>query len=352
MAEIPNIENIKSFILPNEFVMQNFDSIQENIEKYFKENGMRNVFCENKYEYAKVHKCRRYRKCLCRVFARDLLQIAHYKKIDSVHKFLERFYLKPQIYLPFPELMLWLQLEICRKNYKQAEMIFKKYIHHTTNLIDDETELVMSLDFRSKEDKQDPWKPKPEMLSLKESEFHKLIKIYIFDIVLPDRGFDEAKNILMKEMPINKVQKKEILDKLCNKYSEMIRETSLMHGTKAIEMFNKAKVKDKLLNKINELKREPVQQGQPKEAPKPLNSNLLYGSTFLRDQNREHAQSQNEREGDSNKSLFKFKSHLNTKTVVVLLALVMIYWLMKGGYKQLKRFGVIKFILRHVFGVK
>lgn len=56
LAEIPNWENIKTFILPLDFINRKFDNIQDYIEKTFKEKGLRNVFCENKYEYAKVHK--------------------------------------------------------------------------------------------------------------------------------------------------------------------------------------------------------------------------------------------------------------------------------------------------------
>lgn len=90
LPQISNWENIKSFILPADFVHRRFDKIQDHIEKEFKEKGMRNVFCENQYEYAKVHKCRRYANCLCRVFIRDLLQMAYYRKIDQVNKFFER----------------------------------------------------------------------------------------------------------------------------------------------------------------------------------------------------------------------------------------------------------------------
>lgn len=64
LTEIPNWENIKTFILPNEFVKRKFDVIQDYIEKEFKERGMRNIFYENQYEYSKIHKCRRYQECL------------------------------------------------------------------------------------------------------------------------------------------------------------------------------------------------------------------------------------------------------------------------------------------------
>lgn len=118
--------------------------------------------------------------------------------------------------MPFHELLLWIQLEIGRKNYKQAEWIFKKYISYTTNLIDDETKSSITVDFRKPSDSKDkdPWKPKPEILTLKECEFHKLMQIYVFEIVLPDRGFEYAKSILMRELPLATAVKTEMLDKL------------------------------------------------------------------------------------------------------------------------------------------
>lgn len=59
IAEIPNWEGIKTFIMPNEFINRQFDKVQDHLEKLFEQRKMSNVYAENKYEYAKVHKSRR-----------------------------------------------------------------------------------------------------------------------------------------------------------------------------------------------------------------------------------------------------------------------------------------------------
>jgi len=56
LSRIPNTENIRSFMLPAEFVRRRFDVIQDHVEKEFSERGMRNILCENTHEYAKIHK--------------------------------------------------------------------------------------------------------------------------------------------------------------------------------------------------------------------------------------------------------------------------------------------------------
>eukprot|EP00345_Euplotes_harpa_P010643 CAMPEP_0168353660 /NCGR_PEP_ID=MMETSP0213-20121227/23390_1 /TAXON_ID=151035 /ORGANISM="Euplotes harpa, Strain FSP1.4" /LENGTH=393 /DNA_ID=CAMNT_0008365327 /DNA_START=362 /DNA_END=1539 /DNA_ORIENTATION=+ len=272
LAEISNWENIKTFILPNEFVNRKFDVILDHIDKEFKERGLRNVFYENQYEYSKIHKCRRYSECMCRVFVRDLLQIAYYKKTENVHKYLERYILKPQIYLPFSELMLWLQLEVTRKNLSQAEAIVKRYIANTTNLIDDETKGAVALDLKKKDGPKDPWKPKPENLTLKESEYYKLVELYLFDIVLPEKGYDEAKNLLIKEIAMDREKKTEYLEKLSDLYKNAIRETSLMHGTEAIKQLNKAKVKSDVSSQIDKIKAMPNQLVDSQVDPSELKS--------------------------------------------------------------------------------
>lgn len=91
LPQIPNWENHKTFLLPKEFVMRNFSKLQDHIDKEFTDRGMRNILCESQFEYAKVHKCRRFSHCLCKVFTRDLLQLAYHQKIENVHRYLERY---------------------------------------------------------------------------------------------------------------------------------------------------------------------------------------------------------------------------------------------------------------------
>ena len=62
LPQIPNWEGIKTFILPKEFVLRQFESIQSHIDKEFTDRGMRNILYENQFEYAKVHKCRRFKE--------------------------------------------------------------------------------------------------------------------------------------------------------------------------------------------------------------------------------------------------------------------------------------------------
>lgn len=353
IPEIPNWENIRTFIPPSEFVHRKFEQIQTHLEKEFKNRGLRNVFySENQYEYAKVHKCRRYAQCLCRVFVRDLLQIAYYRKVENIHKFLERYLLKPQVYLPFNELMLWLQLEVSRKNYKQAEAIVKRYIANTTNLIDDETKTVVSLDLRRKEGPKDPWKPSPEILDLKESEYYKLIDLYIFDIVLPAKGYDETKEILLKEIAMDKEMKLEYLDKLGEYYSTSIRETSLMHGTEAIDQLNKVRVKGQLNDRLKEIKSEPSQQGTDNDRESE-NVNPLIESTFLRGNSAQRSrelQNRNNNSWNFSKYFGKITAHVNNKTFAAIIFCLLMLWLWRGR-KQIKEKSVTKFILKHVFGI-
>lgn len=260
--------------------------------------------------------------------------------------------MNPQVYMPFQELLLWLQLEVSRKNYKEAEEIVKKYIANTTNLIDDETKGVISLDLKRKDGPKDPWKPKPEILDLKESQYYKLIDVYLFDILLPDRGYDEAKEILMKEIAMDKAMKFDYLDKLGEYYRTSVRETSMMHGTEAIEQLNKARIKSQLKDRVDEIKSLPHQQGE-NERNAAQNLNPLYQSTFLRATNTHRPMDKNsEDEGGISKFLMKFKAHVNTKTFMAIMTLVLMYWMWKGGYRKLKRIGMAKFVLLHVFGIK
>lgn len=352
LAEISNWENIKTFILPNEFVKRKFDVILDHIDKEFKERGLRNVFYENQYEYSKIHKCRRYSECMCRVFVRDLLQIAYYKKTENVHKYLERYILKPQIYLPFNELMLWLQLEVTRKNLSQAEAIVKRYIANTTNLIDDETKGAVALDLKKKDGPKDPWKPKPENLTLKESEYYKLVDLYLFDIVLPEKGYDEAKNLLIKEIAMDREKKTEYLEKLSDLYKNAIRETSLMHGTEAIKQLNKAKVKNDVSSQIDKIKAMP---NQPVDSQvDPQSANPLYESTFMRNSTAQRNRS-NEEQGEQwwlSKYLSTYKLQVNPKTFAGIMLLLVMIWLWRGGYRKMKNIKITKFILKHVFGIK
>jgi len=108
----------------------------------------------------------------------------------------------------------WLQLEISRRNYNRAEALIKKYIAYTTNLINDETKCVISLDLRRSNDDNNPWRAKPEMLDLLESEYYKIIDVYLFDVLLPDKGFDKTKEVLLKEIAMEKQDKISYLDRL------------------------------------------------------------------------------------------------------------------------------------------
>jgi hypothetical protein len=205
--------------------------------------------------------------------------------------------LKPQIYLPFQELLLWLQLEVSRKNYKNAEAIVKRYIGYTTNLINDETKAVISLDLKRKNGPKDPWKPKSEVLDLYESQYYKLIDVYLFDILLPDRGYDETKEILLKDMAVEKHLKLEYLDKLGDHYSSTIRESHIMRGTEAIEELNKVKYESQLTKRVNELKNASNNGQQGEDHLSEDTSNPLFQSTFNRenyDVNRQSNQPKNE----------------------------------------------------------
>lgn len=210
---------------------------------------------------------------------------------------MNRFLLKPQIYLPFQELLLWLQLEVIRKNYKNAEAIVKRYIGYTTNLINDETKAVISLDLKRKNGPKDPWKPKSEVLDLLESQYYKLIDVYLFDILLPDRGYDETKEILLKDMAVEKHLKLEYLDKLGDHYSSTIKESHIMRGTEAIEELNRVKYESQLTKRINDLKNVSSNGQQGEDHSLEDTSNPLFQSTFNRenfDANRQSNQPKNE----------------------------------------------------------
>ncbi|CAI2366936.1 unnamed protein product [Moneuplotes crassus] len=350
LPQILNCEGIKTFILPKQYALRRFDIIQDHIDKEFNDRNMRNVLCETQFEYAKVHKCRRFGECLCRVFARDLLQLAYYKQIQNVHKYLERFFLKPQVYLPFQELLLWLQLEIGRRNYKQAEAIMNKYISYTTNLVNDETKNVVSLELKIQNGLKDRWKANPELLELYESHYFKLIDVYIFDILLPDRGYDQTKNVLLKEIAMEKSLKLKYLDKISDFYISSIRETSLMHGTKAIEQLDKASFKAKLKSRVDQIRKIDESQNEGREDQHLQNS--LFQNTFNRQRFEQSKQSLEEPEKPAFLDILKQKTKVSPKTFIVIMAIVFAIWLWRGGHKKLRKFSTYKFILTHVFGIK
>ncbi|CAI2366284.1 unnamed protein product [Moneuplotes crassus] len=351
LPQIPNWEGVKTFILPKEYALREFDAIQDHIEKEFNERNMRNILCENQYEYAKVHKCRRFNECLCRVFARDLLQLAYYKRVENVHKYLERFFLKPQVYLPFPELLLWLQLEIGRRNFKQAEAIMKKYIAYTTNLINDETKNVVSLELKKSSGPKDPWKAKPELLDLYESQYYKLIDVYLFDILLPDRGYDKTKEILLKEIAMEKSLKLKYLDKIGDYYCSSIRETSLIHGTEALQQLNKATIKDQMEHRVEEIKNvSNDQQGDTEEEDETVNP--LFQNTFNRQRFEKSKKKDSTEEKGSFLDVLRQKMKVTPKTFITILSLVIAIWLWRGGYRKLRQYRIFKFALLHIFGIK
>lgn len=171
-----------------------------NLEKEFKDRKLRNTFCESSFEFAKVHKCRRMKDCLCIVFAKDYLLLAHYKGIETnVGKFLERYFLQPEIYLPVQAVSLWVQYEISKQNYDAAKSIVYRYINATTVLKTEDGEEEIELEFKPanmKDRGTDPWAPKPERLVMKESEYYHLCSLFIFEILLPTKGYAEAKRML------------------------------------------------------------------------------------------------------------------------------------------------------------
>ena len=211
----------------------------------------------------------------------------------------------------------------------------------------------MSLKLKKKDGPKDPWEPEPEILSLKESEYYKIIDIYLFDILLPDRGYEEAKNILTQEVAMDKNMKLEYLDRLGECYKNAIRETCMMHGTEAIEQFNKAKIKEQMKSQVDKIKSLPNQQGNNKQEEEEK-ANPLYESTFLKNST---AQKVKKEEENKNKGWIydslagKIKLQLNQKAFVAILLVVIAIWLWKGGYKSLKNIRITKFILKHVFGI-
>jgi hypothetical protein len=226
--------------------------------------------------------------------------------------------LKPQIYLPFQELLLWLQLEVSRKNYNHAEAIVKRYIAYTTNLINDETGAVISLDLKRKSGPNDPWKPKSEILDLLESQYYKLIDVYLFDILLPDRGYDETKEILLKDIAVEKPLKLEYLDKLGEHYISTIKESHMMRGTEAIEQFNKAKYKSQLTNRVNEIKNATNNGQQGENHLGEDTSNPLFQSTFNRENYDVNRQNNQPKKGWRN-FIFNFKTKVGPKTFAAIM---------------------------------
>jgi len=267
--------------------------------------------------------------------------------------------LKPQVYLPFNSLLLWLQLEIKRENYKLAEQVVKKYMAHTTNLIDEKTGAVISLNLRRKEGPVDPWEAKPEILDLQESEYYRLIDVYIFHILLPSKGYDATKDILMREIAMDKSKKREYINKLVDYYQNSVREVSMMHGTEAIDQLNKVKVKDQLKNMVEGIKNEPLQQGTNEDLEQDVNP--LLQSTFSRTGQTSRSANQSTQESKFNGMLLKFKYHLSLKKLlhpsrvtsafIALATVIFIVWMWRGGYHKLKKYQLIKFLMRQVFGL-
>ena len=227
----------------------------------------------------------------------------------------------------------------------------KKYIGHTTNLINDETLNVVSLDLKRKDGPKDPWKSKPELLDLMESQYYKLIDVYLFDILLPDRGYDQTKEVLLKEIAMEKAYKLEYLDKIGDYYCNSIRETSLIHGTEALQQLNKAKVKEQMKNRVEEIKNLSNHQQGENEEEEEESDNPLFHSTFNRKNFNQRRGNRNNNSSSWTNYLFKLKLKASPKVFLSIVSLVVIIWLWRGGYKRLRNFKLFKFLLLHIFGV-
>lgn len=183
-----------------------------------------------------------------------------------------------------------------------------------------------------------------------ESQYYKIIDILIFDILLPSKGYDQTKKTLMEDIAMEKHIKTEYLSRLGEVYSESIRETSMMHGTEAIEMLNKARVKEQLKNRVDEIRQfTTVQQGNDIVEQ----DNPLLQATF----NQQRQQERNQSQSESDKSVLnmfipKFKSHVNKKTFMAIISIIIAFWLWRGGYSKIKRFKLVKFMLLHLFGIR
>jgi hypothetical protein len=107
-----------------------------------------------------------------------------------------------------------------------------------------------------------------------ESEYYKLIDFLIFEIIIPEKGFDVAKIILTNEIPMEKSKKLDYLKKMTEYYDCSIRETSIMYGTIAKEQLEQAKVKQQFNERSAQIKSIP-RDGEDED------TNPLLQSTFM-----------------------------------------------------------------------
>jgi hypothetical protein len=116
----------------------------QTIESEF--STIRNVFNYQGYGFKTIHKCLRVWNCPCQPFLQFiLLYLYHHPKyflslflsIFSIHilPILNQYFCAPSIYLPFQSFILWLQLEIYRKQYLIAKDLIKTYIKNTKQIV-------------------------------------------------------------------------------------------------------------------------------------------------------------------------------------------------------------------------
>ena len=106
-------------------------------------------------------------------------------------------------------------------------------------------------------------------------------------------------------------------------------------------------------NQIDKIKSLPNQQGNNKqeeeEKVNPLLRSQFAGKQTSQEPNREE---QKESGWSYNSISNKLKFQINSKVLIVCVAVFVMFWLWKGGYKKLRNIGLFKFILKHVFGIK
>ena len=64
---------------------------------------------------------------------------------EKPKEFLKNFFFRPDNYLPFQEFSNWVQLELFRKNYAQAEKSIRSYIRSSSVLLDENGKEITSI---------------------------------------------------------------------------------------------------------------------------------------------------------------------------------------------------------------
>lgn len=105
--------------------------------------GKFNASIGSSYSSKQLHKCNREQSCQCNGLYKYLfplwfrLDTFNNNKTDEVRKLIECFYsYEGSKHVPFKVLELWVQFELYRQNFEEAEYLICNYIQSSTRLSD------------------------------------------------------------------------------------------------------------------------------------------------------------------------------------------------------------------------